>query len=61
MQSVASGNADPEVTSLVDPVPYFVEIDHEIISIVILSFLLINEELLSVTSKNMYMKYWLTA
>ena len=38
-----------------------VEIDHEIISTVIFSLLLIQEGLLSVTSESMCKKYWLTA
>ena len=37
------------------PVPYFVEIDHEIISTVILLLPLIQEGLLSVTNKSMCM------
>ena len=43
------------------PVPFtFVEIDHEIISMVI--FLpLIQEEMMSVTSESKHTKYWLTA
>ena len=62
--SNVSGNrcesaADPGVASSI-PARYhaFVEIDYEIISTVIL---LIQEELLSVTSENMCTKYWLTA
>ena len=40
----------------------FMEIDHEIISTVILLLELIQERLLSVTSESMCcMKYWLTA
>ena len=39
----------------------FVEIDHEIISMVILILPLIQEGLLSVTSERMCTKYWLTA
>ena len=38
-----------------------VEIDHEILSAVILLLLLIQEELVSVTSESMHMKYLLTA
>ena len=41
-------------------VPYFVEIDHGIISTVILLLSLIQEGLLSVTSESMCTKYWLT-
>ena len=37
----------------------FVEIDHEIVSIIYLPFLLIQEGLLSVNGKRMYKKYWL--
>ena len=39
----------------------FTEIDHEIISTVILLFQLIQEWLLSVKSKSMCSKYWVTA
>ena len=39
----------------------FVEIDHEIISMVILLLPLTREELLSVTNESMCTKYWLTA
>ena len=39
----------------------FVEIDHEIISTVILFFCVIQERLLSFTSEGMCTKYWLTA
>ena len=39
----------------------FVEIDHEIFSLVILSLLLIQEGKLSVTCKRICTEYWLTA
>ena len=39
----------------------FVDIDHEIISMVILLLPLIQEGLLSVTHESMCTKYWLTA
>ena len=58
VQSVASGELDP------GPVPYtFVEIDHEIISTVIITLLLqlIQEGLLLVTIESMCTKNWLTA
>ena len=55
----ASLTADPGVASSIPARSYtFVEIDHEIISMVIL---LIQQELLSVTSETMCTKYWLTA
>ena len=38
----------------------FVEIDHELISVVILLLLLIQEGLLSATSESMCTNYWLT-
>ena len=54
--------ADPGVVSLIPAGFYtFVEIDHEIISMAILSLLLIQEGLLPVTSESMHTKYWLTA
>ena len=59
-QWVASLTADPGVASLI-PTWSLVEIDHEIISMVILLLQLIQERLLSFTSKIIYMKYWLTA
>ena len=60
-QSVASPTADIGAVSSIPARSHtFVEIDHEIISMVIL-LLLIQERLLSVTSKSMCMKYWLTA
>ena len=39
----------------------FVEIDHEIFSMIILLLPLIQEGLVSVARESMYMKYWLTA
>ena len=39
----------------------FIEIEHEVISMVIFLLLLIQEGLLSVTGESMCMKYWLTA
>ena len=60
-QSVASPTADPGVTSLIIAWSHtFMEIDCEIISMVML-LPLIQEGLLSVTSRTMCMKYWLTA
>ena len=54
--------ADPGVTSLILALSNtFVEIDHEIISTVILLLPLIQEGLLSVTSESMCTKYWLPA
>ena len=61
-QSVASLTADPGVASLIPARSHtFVEIDHEIISTVILLLSLIQEGLLSVTSERMCTKNWLTA
>ena len=61
VQSVASQTAEPGVMSSIPLRPHtFVEIDHEIISMVILH-LLIQEGLLSVTSKGMCVEYWLIA
>ena len=61
-QSVASLTADPEAVSLIQAQSYiFIEVDHEIISTIILPLPLIQEGLLSVTSKSMCMKYWLSA
>ena len=61
MQSVVSPTADIWVASLILAQSHcFVEIDDEIISMVNL-LLLIQEGLLSVTSKSMCLKYWLTA
>ena len=55
----ASLAADPGVASLIPAGPItFVEIDHEIISTVIL---LIQEGLMSVTSESMCTNNWLTA
>ena len=55
-QSVASPAADTGVTSLIPAWSHsFVEIDHKMISMVIL--LLIQEGLLSVTSESMCTKY----
>ena len=57
--------ADPGVASSIPARSHtFVEIDHEIISIVILlpsAECIIQEGLLSVTSESMCTKYWLTA
>ena len=61
-QSIASPTADPGVASSIPARSHiFVNIDHMIISMVILFLLLILEGLLSVTSENMSTKYWLTA
>ena len=60
VQSVARSTADPGVVSLIPVRSHiFMEIDHEIISMVIL--LLNQEGLLSVRSESMCTKYWLTA
>ena len=60
-QSVVSKTADPGVASSIAAGSHtLMEIDHEIISTLIL-LPLIQEGLLSVTSKGMGMKYWLTA
>ena len=62
VQSVASPTANPGVASWISAWYHtFVEIDHEIISMIILLLQLIQEGLLSVTSKSMCTKYWLTA
>ena len=59
---VVSLSADAGVTSSMLALSHtFVEIDREIISMVILLLLLIQEGLLSVTSKSMCTKYRLTA
>ena len=59
MQSVVSQTAEPGIASSILAWSFtFVEIDHEIISTFIL--LMIQEELLSVTSESMCTKYWLT-
>ena len=56
-QSVASPTADPGVSSFIPARSHsFMEIDHEIISTVIL-LLLIQEELLSVTGQSLCTKY----
>ena len=61
VQLVACPTADPGVVSLIPAWSHtFVEIGHEIISIVILLLPLIQEGLLTVTSKSMCSKYWLT-
>ena len=53
--------ADPEVVNSILAWPHtFLEIDHGLLSVVILLCLLIQEELLSVTSKIIYTEYWLT-
>ena len=60
----ASLTADPGVASSIPARSHtFVEIDHEIVSTIILlpSAEIIQEGLLSVTSKSMCTKYWLTA
>ena len=61
--SAISRFADPGVVSSIPAQSHtFIDIDHEIISMVILLLLLnIQEGLLSVTSKSMCAKYWLTA
>ena len=60
--SVTSLSADPVVASSILVWSHtFVEIDHEITSMVILLFPLIQEGLLSVTSESLCTKYWLTA
>ena len=60
--SLSENFADPGFrSSMTARLHTFVEIDHEIISMVILLLLLTQEGLLSVTSKSMCMKYWLTA
>ena len=61
MQSVVTLIADPGVMSSVPGQPLaFMEIDHEIISMVIFLLWLIQEGLLSVTSEIMCTEYWLT-
>ena len=57
MQSVTNLTADLGIGSSIR----FIEIDYKIISKTIFLLPLIQEGLLSVTSKSMYMKYWLTA
>ena len=62
LQWVVSQTADPGIVSLIPAQSHtFVEIDHKIISTIILLLPLIQEGLLSVTSENMCKKYWLTA
>ena len=54
----SESTADPVVANLIQTQSHtFVEIDHEIISTVILLLLLIQEGLLSVTSESMCTKY----
>ena len=64
-QSIASLIADPRVMSLIPARSHtFMEIDHEIFSMVFLILPLIKEGLLSVTSEsvcNLCSEYWLTA
>ena len=58
MQSVASLIADPGVLSSIPALPHtFMEVDFEIFSPVILFLQLIQEGLLSVTSKSMCTEY----
>ena len=60
-QSVANQIANPGVFSLILVQPHtFVEIDHEIFSMVNLLLSLIQVGLLSVTNESMCMKYWIT-
>ena len=60
--SVESPTADPGFASLIPARSHtFIEIDHEIISTVILLLPVIQEGLLSVTSESMCTKYWLNA
>ena len=62
LTQVTTLTADPGIMSLILALSHnFQEIDHEIISTVILLFPLIKEGLLLVTSKSMFTKYWLTA
>ena len=59
VQSVVSLIADPGVMSLIPAWSYtFMEIDRGILSTVVLLLPLIQEGLLSVTSKSMCTKYW---
>ena len=61
-QSVASQTAELGVKNSIPTRSHaFVEIDHEIISMVILLLPLNQEGLLSVTRESMCTKYWLTA
>ena len=58
MQSVGSPTADPGITSSIPARSHtFLEIHHEIISMVILLLWLILEGLLSVTSESLCTKY----
>ena len=60
-KSIGSPTADPGISRLIPAWSHnFLEIDHEIISMVILLFPLIQEGLLSVTSESMCTKYWLS-
>ena len=60
VQLVASPIADPAVASSIPaPTHTFMEIDHEITSMIILLLPLIHEGLLSVTRESMCTKYWL--
>ena len=60
-QSAASPTADPGVASLILTWSHtFMEIDHALISTIILVLSLIQEGLLSVTSESLCTKYWLT-
>ena len=61
-QSIVSSIADPRVANLIRARPHsFVMNVHVIFSMVILLLHLIQKGLLSVTSKSMFKKYWLTA
>ena len=61
-QSVTCLTADPGVVSLIPAWSHtFEEIDHEIISTLVLLLPLIQEGLVSVTSESMCTKKWLTA
>ena len=60
MQSVASPIADPGESSILARSHTFMEIDHRIISTVILLLPLIQVGLLSVTRESVCTKYWLT-
>ena len=61
-QSVARPISDPWVMSLIPAGSHTVmEIDHEIFFMVIPLLLLIQEGLVSFTSKSLCKKYWLTA
>ena len=58
-QLVANPIADPGVESMITL--KFMEIDHAIMSTVLILFRPIQEGLLSVTRECMFTKYWLTA